>query len=176
MQGGIIDKDMPIDVSNVAIVCPKCGKPTRVGYRIEPDGNKVRVCRKANGDAADEQRDHRSRRARPRAQAALQRRGSRRSSRTSSARQHHAGPAASRRSCSTWASARRSQQPSLLEGAVADLAIITGQKPIVTKAKKSIASFKLREGNAIGVKVTLARRPHVGVLRSLISLGDAPHP
>jgi large subunit ribosomal protein L5 len=46
-------------------------------------------------------------------------------------------------------------QASLLEGAVRDLEIITGQKAIVTKAKKSIAGFKLREGNAIGAKVTL---------------------
>ena len=46
-------------------------------------------------------------------------------------------------------------QPSLLEGAVNDLTVITGQKPLVTKAKKSIAGFKLREGNAIGAKVTL---------------------
>jgi large subunit ribosomal protein L5 len=50
---------------------------------------------------------------------------------------------------------RATQQPSLLEGAVRDLTIITGQKPLVTKAKKSIAGFKLREGNAIGAKVTL---------------------
>lgn len=42
-----------------------------------------------------------------------------------------------------------------LDGAVKDLTTITGQKPIVRKAKKSIATFKLREGNAIGVKVTL---------------------
>jgi large subunit ribosomal protein L5 len=47
------------------------------------------------------------------------------------------------------------QQASLLDGAVADLAVITGQKPLVTRAKKSIAGFKLREGNAIGAKVTL---------------------
>jgi large subunit ribosomal protein L5 len=46
-------------------------------------------------------------------------------------------------------------QSSLLDGAVKDLERIAGQKPIVTKAKKSIAGFKLREGNAIGVKVTL---------------------
>ncbi len=46
-------------------------------------------------------------------------------------------------------------QPSLLEGAVNDLTVITGQKPLVTRAKKSIAGFKLREGNAIGAKVTL---------------------
>jgi large subunit ribosomal protein L5 len=43
----------------------------------------------------------------------------------------------------------------LLEAAVEDLTIITGQKPIVTKARKSIAGFKLREGMAIGAKVTL---------------------
>jgi len=46
-------------------------------------------------------------------------------------------------------------QPSLLEGAQRDLTQITGQKPVVTRAKKSIAAFKLREGNAIGAKVTL---------------------
>jgi len=42
-----------------------------------------------------------------------------------------------------------------LEAAVTDLTVITGQKPIITKAKKSIANFKLREGRQIGVKVTL---------------------
>jgi large subunit ribosomal protein L5 len=47
------------------------------------------------------------------------------------------------------------QQQSLIEGAVRDLEAITGQKAVVTKAKKSIAGFKLREGNAIGAKVTL---------------------
>ena len=46
-------------------------------------------------------------------------------------------------------------QPSLLEGAVRDLTLISGQKPVVTRAKKSIAAFKLRQGNAIGAKVTL---------------------
>jgi large subunit ribosomal protein L5 len=46
-------------------------------------------------------------------------------------------------------------QPSLLEGAVRDLTIITGQKPLVTKATKSIAGFKLREGQNIGAKVTM---------------------
>jgi large subunit ribosomal protein L5 len=50
---------------------------------------------------------------------------------------------------------RALQQQSLLEGAVRDLEQITGQKAVITKAKKSIAGFKLREGNAIGAKVTL---------------------
>jgi large subunit ribosomal protein L5 len=50
---------------------------------------------------------------------------------------------------------RATQQPSQLEGAVADLTKISGQKPVVTKAKDSIAGFKLREGQSIGCKVTL---------------------
>ena len=50
---------------------------------------------------------------------------------------------------------KATQQASLLEGAVADLTLISGQKPLVTRARRSIAAFKLREGNAIGAKVTL---------------------
>jgi large subunit ribosomal protein L5 len=50
---------------------------------------------------------------------------------------------------------RATQQPSLVEGAVRDLEIITGQKPAVTRARRSIAGFKLREGMAIGAKVTM---------------------
>jgi large subunit ribosomal protein L5 len=50
---------------------------------------------------------------------------------------------------------RATQQQSLLDGAVRDLTTIAGQKPLVTRAKRSIAGFKLREGNPIGVKVTL---------------------
>jgi len=50
---------------------------------------------------------------------------------------------------------RATQQPSLLEGAVRDLTAIAGQKPVITKAKTSIAGFKLREGQSIGCKVTL---------------------
>jgi large subunit ribosomal protein L5 len=61
-------------------------------------------------------------------------------------------------------------QPSLLEGAVKDLTVITGQKPIVTRAKKSIAGFKLREGNAIGAKVTLRGARKWEFLDRLISL------
>jgi large subunit ribosomal protein L5 len=45
--------------------------------------------------------------------------------------------------------------PKVLDGAVEDLRTITGQQPVITKAKKSIATFKLREGRSIGVKVTL---------------------
>ena len=49
------------------------------------------------------------------------------------------------------------QNAKLLDGGVEQLAIISGQKPIITKARKSIAAYKLREGMSIGVKVTLRR-------------------
>lgn len=52
VQGGIIDKEMPIHMSNVAIADPKDGKPTRVGFRSAPDGRKVRYA-KLSGDVID---------------------------------------------------------------------------------------------------------------------------
>jgi large subunit ribosomal protein L24 len=45
-QGGIVDKPMPIDVSNVQLVCPKCEKATRIGHAFGEDGKKYRVCKK----------------------------------------------------------------------------------------------------------------------------------
>lgn len=44
--GGIIDVVKPLPVSNVALLCPKCGKRTRVGYRSDKGGEKYRICRK----------------------------------------------------------------------------------------------------------------------------------
>ena len=61
-------------------------------------------------------------------------------------------------------------QPSLLEGAVKDLTRISGQKPIITRARKSIANFKLREENPIGTKVTLRGTRMWEFLDRLISL------
>jgi large subunit ribosomal protein L5 len=65
---------------------------------------------------------------------------------------------------------RATQQQSLLEGAVRDLQTIAGQKPVVTRARKSIAAFKLREGNAIGAMVTLRGERMWEFLDRLISL------
>ena len=58
----------------------------------------------------------------------------------------------------------------LLEAAMKDLEIITGQKPVATKAKKSIAGFKVREGQAIGCKVTLRGEKMYNFLDKLISI------
>jgi large subunit ribosomal protein L24 len=48
VRGGILDKEGPIHVSNVMLVCPACGKHTRAGHTALPDGTKVRVCRRCN--------------------------------------------------------------------------------------------------------------------------------
>lgn len=47
-KGGIIEKEGPIHLSNVMVVCHKCGKGVRIGYRTLEDGKKVRVCRKCS--------------------------------------------------------------------------------------------------------------------------------
>ena len=46
--GGIVEKEMPLHVSNLMVVCSACTKPTRVGYRHTEDGKKLRFCKKCN--------------------------------------------------------------------------------------------------------------------------------
>jgi large subunit ribosomal protein L5 len=65
---------------------------------------------------------------------------------------------------------RATQQPSLIEGAQRDIEVVTGQKSVVTRAKKSIAGFKLRAGMPIGVRVTLRGDRAWEFLDRLISL------
>jgi large subunit ribosomal protein L24 len=48
--GGIITREAPISLSNVRPLCPACNKPVRVGYRVLPDGRKVRYCRKCDAN------------------------------------------------------------------------------------------------------------------------------
>ena len=149
MQAGIIDKDMPIDVSNVAYVHK--GKPDPHRLPDRRDGKKVRVAR-TRGDVIDE-RDRTPPRG-PAPQAAVRGRGP--------------GEAAEQLGLGNVMQVPRLREDRHQHGrraghraAVADrgrgrdLTAISGQKPIVTKASQSIAGFKLREGQSIGVKVTL---------------------
>lgn len=62
------------------------------------------------------------------------------------------------------------QNRAFIDGAVSDLTLITGQKPVVTRARMSNASFKLREGMAIGVKVTLRRERMFEFLDRLVTI------
>ena len=48
IRGGILDKEGPMNVSNVMLICPGCGKHTRTGHSTLPDGKKVRICRRCN--------------------------------------------------------------------------------------------------------------------------------
>jgi large subunit ribosomal protein L24 len=48
--GGIVTREAPIHLSNLMVVCKECGKPTRVGHRVRPDGVKVRVCKRCGAD------------------------------------------------------------------------------------------------------------------------------
>ena len=82
----------------------------------------------------------------------------------------------SRRSSSTSAWARRSQNAKALDAAVGDLTTITGQKPIVTRAKRSIAQFRLRTGMPIGAKVTLRGQRMYDFLERTMRAGAAAHP
>ena len=52
-QGGIIEKEAPLNISNVMIVCNKCTEPTRIGNRGLEDGSKIRICKKC-GELLDE--------------------------------------------------------------------------------------------------------------------------
>ena len=49
VKGGIMEREAPLHASNVQLVCPECGAPTRVGRRRLDDGRKVRICRKCEG-------------------------------------------------------------------------------------------------------------------------------
>jgi large subunit ribosomal protein L24 len=49
IKGGLVEREAPLHASNVQLVCPECGKPTRIGRKILGDGRKVRVCRKCEG-------------------------------------------------------------------------------------------------------------------------------
>ncbi|MGI6307287.1 MAG: 50S ribosomal protein L5 [Dethiobacteria bacterium] len=62
------------------------------------------------------------------------------------------------------------ENPKLLEAALRDLSLITGQRPVVTKARKSVASFKVREGMSIGCKVTLRGEQMYDFVNKLINI------
>lgn len=49
IKGGIVEREGALHASNVQIVCPECGAPTRIGHQVLGDGRKVRVCRKCDG-------------------------------------------------------------------------------------------------------------------------------
>ena len=151
-----------IHVSNVAHArSRRSDKPTEVGFKFLEDGRKVRFARALR-------RDHR-----PLGERAM----------TARLQEHYAkivrpalmkefgyknayAGAAARQDRHQHGRRRGGQRPQEASTrAVADLTAITGQKPVVTKSRKSIATFKLREGMPIGCQGHAAPRPHVRVPR-----------
>ncbi len=49
-EGGIISKEAPIHLSNIAVADPKDGKPTRIGFKVQPDGKKIRVAKRSGAE------------------------------------------------------------------------------------------------------------------------------
>lgn len=49
IKGGIVEREAPLDASNVAVICPSCNSPTRIGHERLADGSRVRKCRKCGG-------------------------------------------------------------------------------------------------------------------------------
>jgi large subunit ribosomal protein L5 len=147
---------MKLDVSNVAVLSPDDGKPTRVGYKINDDGTKVRVCKRTGAEIPDVERDPMSdtTTAMPRMKAKYN------AEIQSALKEQLELPNVMmvprlEKIVVNMGVGEALQNSKALENATTDLATITGQKAVITKAKKSLASFKLREGNAIGAKVTL---------------------
>ena len=156
MQAGIIDRDMPIPVANVALICSNCG-PTRGRLPLRRPGQEDPHLQEVRGRrlmAAPSTTATPTAAPPPRLKLRYD----------TEIRPRLLGELGLdnimqvprlEKIVVNMGVGKATQQASLLEGAVKDLQLITGQKPLITKAKKSIAAFKLREGNAIGAKVTL---------------------
>ena len=167
-------KDMPIEVSNVAVVCPSCGKadPCRLPLRARRHQGPHLPHVRGRSAVSD---DHHDRSPCPASSSATTTRSAP-SSRTRSASTTSWRSRASRRSSSTWASARRSQQQSLLEGAVArprDHHRPEGRRHQGQEVDRRLQAPRgqrhRRQGHPPG-------RSHVGVLRPAHQPGDPPHP
>ncbi len=149
-QGGIIDKFMPIHVSTVALVCKACNQAHARGLPLRARRREGAYLQEVRGRPVSAT----SAPARPRLKE-------RYLSEVRDRLKEELGLAnvmevpRLEKIVVNMGVGRATQQASLIEGAQRDLEVITGQKPVVTRAKKSIAGFKLREGQSIGAKATL---------------------
>ena len=149
-SGGIVTQEAPIHVSNVMVI-DSDGKPTRVGKKTTDDGKRVRISRRNGKEICD---DHGGERVAPRLKQRY-----RDEIRDGLQEQFGYGNVMQIpgvvKVVVNMGVGDAARDAKLIDGAVRDLATITGQKPQVRRATKSIAQFKLREGMPIGAKVTL---------------------
>ena len=157
--GGIVTQEAPIHVSNVLLVVEADGK--KVGTRVGVPRRRRRHQDAASRAAPVRTSDDRTATHRAAADAGAAARSSATATRSSPALREEFGYAnvmqvpGLTKIVVNMGVGEAARDSKLIEGAVRDLAAITGQKPPVTKARKSIAQFKLREGMPIGAHVTL---------------------
>ena len=144
--GGILDIAQPLPLSRVMIVCPRCDKPTGSGTSCR---------RTASACASAATAANRWRAPSEPPAPALPGRSRARRCRSSSATTTRCRCRASHKIVVNVGLGEALTNAKAIDSAVGDLALITGQKPIVTRARRSIAQFRVRTGNAIGAMVTL---------------------
>src|SRR3989442_934468 len=140
-ESGIIEFPAPIAASNVMLLDPKSGEPTRVRRRLDKDGTVERIAVKS-GQPRPRLLDHYEQRVRAKLTQQF------------GLRNQHEIPRLLKIVLNVGMG-DAPKNPKGLEAAVTELAAITGQHPVVTRAKKSVANFNLRQGMAIGCAVTL---------------------
>ena len=173
IPGGIIDRPMPLDVSNVMLVCPTCKQPTRVGrHRSRTSRASRSACGSASATAAarrstdgDRDRDESPPRLKQRYEEELR-----------SALQEELAlgsvmqvPRISKITLNMGVGEAKTDAKAL-DAAIEELTTIAGQRAQVRKARKSIASFKLREGMSVGARVTLRGARMYEFLDRLVSI------
>ena len=168
-QGGILDIAQPLDVEQGDARLPELRRADPGRPRdASADGQRVRVCSHCGEQLEAKAMTQPPARALPdEVVPALQKQFE--------LRQPDAG-AAPRQDRRQHRSRRGATNAKAVDAAVGDLALITGQKPIVTRAKRSIAQFRLRTGNPIGAKVTLRGERMWDFLERLTHARPAPHP
>ncbi|KAF1857743.1 hypothetical protein Lal_00014262 [Lupinus albus] len=156
-EGGIISKEAAIQLSNIAVADAN-GKPTRVGFRILEDGRKVRSMAEADKNAyVPRLRKHYDEVVR---QKLIEEFGYKNPMQVPQIEKIVIN-------MGVGESTADSKKASV---AAADLALIAGQKPVITRARKAIATFKVREGMPIGCKVTLRKQRMYEFMDRLITI------
>ena len=155
-------------ISRVMLVCTHCDRPTRIAHRTLDNGKRVRVCRHC-GEPLEGQLVNGAPGAVPGARSC-------RRSRSSSATRTRCRCRGSTKIVVNIGLGEALQNAKAIDAAVGDLTLITGQKPIVTRAKRSIAQFRLRTGNPIGAKVTLRGERMWDFLERLTRVALPAHP
>ena len=149
LTGGIVEKSMPIHQSNVAIFNAATGKADRVGIKVQADGARVRVFKSSGAEIKAAEGVNMAR-----LQDIYRDKVAPELTKQFGYTSPMQVPRLTKITLNMGVSEAVSDKK-VMDNAVADLTKIAGQKPVVTKAKKAIAGFKIREGQAIGCMVTL---------------------